>query len=1031
MADGQVVFEITADGKHAIASVKDVTAAIEQESKKWDKSAKQSTDNVGGSFDGMLKKLAAGFTAAKVGQTLLSWGKAAVAAASDLEEVQNVVDVTFGDGARQIDAWAKQAITQFGLTETQAKRFTSTMGAMMKSAGLAGPEIVTMSEDLAGLAADMSSFYNMDFDTAFQKIRSGISGETEPLKSLGINMSVANLEAFALEKGITKAFNAMSQGEQVQLRYQYLMQATADAQGDFARTSDGYANGLRLLESNLESIKTTIGSVFIGTLASATSGLNDFLTKLTHPKPRTVLDDFADIDMDTEQKLAKIQTTADEANALIDVLEELGRVDAGKAMESLAKGANTLNSGSPGTWHSLLDALQQVDGLQNVFSNTGAGKNVEELAAALSGSSPDTDKAEAWRTFLGALSENADALTALTGTSADETKKWLEEIAAAANTLDPGDAEGWDKLLSNFVTGLPGLADTKGGKAFFDAMAANFLAMGKDSETARRGLEALGFGTEEISDRQKTWLEVCKQLVKTIPGLSEIINTETGEIQGGTKALDEHVAAYQRAQEKIILWEAYYAKERALLNAENGINTFKIESMGAERAAKQAKQQLDAIRKRLGLDEDFDVMLDQNVGVFAAKDVDEFNKALFTWIDAEDKAADATAEYNRQLDAQKGKTEELDNIKQALIEEYGAEEKAAGGAADAAEGAAESLSLLQRAMSGTDDEAKKAVKGAIEEYAESLEKVTEYAQKMHQAMEQNIDQVIKGFDKVITPVQQADKEVYKLNQQIAKLQGEQISLSGSELEKNKKQIEEINQKINELGGDKPSLQNMTKGLEEQLKYMREYQENLAKARAAGISDDLLAMVADGSAQNADYVAELATAGAEEVKAINKAYADVQAEKQKFADSLTQYQLTADDEFTSLVATTNEKMGQMLEALDVGEEAKSAAETTVQGIVDGLDAKALDVQAAVDKILGMLAQLAGMDSYGIGLNGTNFTFSPAATGSLTPPSTPGSGFLRISQTLNLDGKTIGQSVSDYQARELETLERSGINDIIPR
>ena len=117
----------------------------------------------------------------KVGKALLDFGKDAIQAASDLEEVQNVVDVTFGDDAAKIEKWAKAAGTQFGLTETQAKKFTSTLGAMMKSAGLAGPEIVDMSTDLAGLAADMASFYNLDFDTAFQKIRSGISGETEPL----------------------------------------------------------------------------------------------------------------------------------------------------------------------------------------------------------------------------------------------------------------------------------------------------------------------------------------------------------------------------------------------------------------------------------------------------------------------------------------------------------------------------------------------------------------------------------------------------------------------------------------------------------------------------------------------------------------------------------------------------------------------------------------------------------------------------------------------------------------------------------
>ena len=243
--DGQIVFEVTADGKHAIADIKDITAAIQKESKKWDDAAEESTDNISNSFNGMLNKIVAGFSAVKIGKALLDIGKDALEAASALNEVQNVVDVTFGSDSNKINQWAKEAGTQFGLTETKAKQFASTLGAMMKSSGVASEEIVDMSTSLAGLAADMSSFYNLDFDEAFQKIRSGISGETEPLKQLGINMSVANLEAFALSKNITKSFNDMSQGEQTMLRYQYLMQATADAQGDFARTSDGYANSLR------------------------------------------------------------------------------------------------------------------------------------------------------------------------------------------------------------------------------------------------------------------------------------------------------------------------------------------------------------------------------------------------------------------------------------------------------------------------------------------------------------------------------------------------------------------------------------------------------------------------------------------------------------------------------------------------------------------------------------------------------------------------------------------------------------------
>lgn len=181
MADGQVVFEITGDNKQLKASLGETTTAIEKESKKWDTSATASANTMQDSFASSLKKIGAAFAASQIGKFLVDFGKQAIDAASDLAEVQNVVDVTFGESANEINAWAKNAISQFGLTETQAKRFASTMGAMMKSSGVASKDITEMSENLAGLAADMASFYNLDFEEAFNKIRSGISGETEPL----------------------------------------------------------------------------------------------------------------------------------------------------------------------------------------------------------------------------------------------------------------------------------------------------------------------------------------------------------------------------------------------------------------------------------------------------------------------------------------------------------------------------------------------------------------------------------------------------------------------------------------------------------------------------------------------------------------------------------------------------------------------------------------------------------------------------------------------------------------------------------
>lgn len=192
---------------------------------------------------------------AKGGMVLLGAGMAAIGAkglmlASDLTEVQNVVDVTFGDSASKINAWAKTAKNSYGLSELSAKQYTGTLGAMLKSTGISTKYLTDMSEGLAALSGDFSSFYNLSTDDAFEKIRSGISGETEPLKQLGINMSVANLQAFALSKGIKTAYDKMSEADKTILRYNYLMSVSKDAQGDFARTSTSFANQLRLLKVN-------------------------------------------------------------------------------------------------------------------------------------------------------------------------------------------------------------------------------------------------------------------------------------------------------------------------------------------------------------------------------------------------------------------------------------------------------------------------------------------------------------------------------------------------------------------------------------------------------------------------------------------------------------------------------------------------------------------------------------------------------------------------------------------------------------
>ena len=197
--------------------------------------------------------------------------------ASDLQEVQNVVDVAFGGSSKIVDEWAETTLEAYGLNQLSAKRFAGTMGAMLKSSGMSGQAVTDMSMKITELAGDMASFYNLEGEEAFNKLRSGISGETEPLKQLGINMSVANLEAFALSQGIKKSYNEMSQAEQVMLRYNYLMQTTQDAQGDFARTSGSFANQTKLLSEKWKEFTGQMANDILPILAGGIRVLNSVI----------------------------------------------------------------------------------------------------------------------------------------------------------------------------------------------------------------------------------------------------------------------------------------------------------------------------------------------------------------------------------------------------------------------------------------------------------------------------------------------------------------------------------------------------------------------------------------------------------------------------------------------------------------------------------------------------------------------------------------------------------------------------------
>lgn len=234
------------------------------------------TNLVGGAF----KKLGVIVAGAFAVHSIKEFGKEAINLASDLAEVQNVVNVTFGSMTNQINNWSSNLIESFGLSELSGKRYVSTMGAMLKSSGVTGEAMKQMSVKMTELSADMASFYNITNDEAFYKVFSGLTGEIEPLKQLGVNMSVVNMEAYAMSQGINKSWVKMTQQEQTLLRYGYLLKVTADAQGDFARNGQSWANQVRMMSEQWNIFKGTMGAGFINMLTPILRGLNWIIAKL-------------------------------------------------------------------------------------------------------------------------------------------------------------------------------------------------------------------------------------------------------------------------------------------------------------------------------------------------------------------------------------------------------------------------------------------------------------------------------------------------------------------------------------------------------------------------------------------------------------------------------------------------------------------------------------------------------------------------------------------------------------------------------
>lgn len=271
-----------------------------------------------GAFGYALGDILSGVTRAAI-ETAFAFGTEGVELAASMEEIQNVVETTFGDAtAAKINAWAKGAKEAYGIGALSAKDYASTMGATLKGMGIEDDQLYEMSTALVGLAGDMASFRNLDTDVAFRKIMSGMTGEMEPLKQLGIIMNETNLKSHAMTMGLGSDWSKLDSATQTQVRYNYLMQQTSDMHGDFAKTSDSYTNQLRLMQENIEQLKLSMGESLLPVLNELVGWFNSLFGESENASAG--LDAIKDSATDS---LVSIETTTANALALVEALQSL------------------------------------------------------------------------------------------------------------------------------------------------------------------------------------------------------------------------------------------------------------------------------------------------------------------------------------------------------------------------------------------------------------------------------------------------------------------------------------------------------------------------------------------------------------------------------------------------------------------------------------------------------------------------------------------------------------------------------------
>ena len=399
---------------------------------------------------------------ATVSTPLIALYGAMVKGASDLTETIGKTEVVFGDLSGDVMTWSEGAVESMGLAQSTALDMASTFGDMAVGMGLSQGAAADMSTQLTQLAADLASFKNISADRAAEALTGVYTGETEALKSLGVVMTQANLQAFALSQGITTQVSAMSQAEQVQLRYQYVMAQTANAQGDFVRTGGNLANQSRALVQTLKQAGNAFGNLLIPQVTETVSWLREGVQSLAELDDRTKT-----AILSVGAVTASIGPLVLAGTKVVKLVTALKTAMAAASLGPVAIGVAAITAGVIGLYNALDKANNKIDTTNQKY---------QSLKRSLSGGTLVEITANAEE--LDALDGRNISVTYTVGQSADSDQQAWDDFYAKVDSL------GWEeKHFSAFGEFTVDEATIEQANAYAEALAAAATATGEYDAT--------------------------------------------------------------------------------------------------------------------------------------------------------------------------------------------------------------------------------------------------------------------------------------------------------------------------------------------------------------------------------------------------------------------------------------------------------------------------------------------------------------------------------------------------------------------